>query len=336
MLMVIFGAGASYDAIPGRDWAWRPPLAKALCAVGPDYAEYIRQFPKCSPIIQHMRLMSQSEDFNLERELALFNAECEADPVRSQHIAAFLFYIHGLISTCSRQTITFSRTFPSNYLELLDNIRRWHVHAHEPVIMITFNYDTLLEDACSLALDFETNTIESYVARDDYKLFKPHGSIDVAQVIDPASFAFSHGGDNAFYYNQLINGFREMKFTGEFRKISGLADLLPGTVSFPAIALPLEEKTDFSWPRAHMEQLTKLMGGTTQLLVVGWRATERHFLRLVQDHGMKPTRTHIVGYGGAADTWDNLQTAGLIGSPELWNDGFSSYVRSRKLRELLQ
>ena len=53
----------------------------------------------------------------------------------------------------------------------------------EKVCLVTFNYDTLLEDAIIDALDgVPLHTIDDYVAS-DYKVIKLHGSINWAHPI---------------------------------------------------------------------------------------------------------------------------------------------------------
>jgi hypothetical protein len=51
-------------------------------------------------------------------------------------------------------------------------------------------------------------------------------------------------------------------------------------VLLPAIAVPLASKAYFECPDTHTTQLKKCIPEVTRLLVIGWRATERHFLDL--------------------------------------------------------
>ena len=54
-----------------------------------------------------------------------------------------------------------------------------------------------------------------------------------------------------------------------------------GKPCFPAIAIPVEKKRSFECPAEMLEQLVELLPGVSKLLIIGWRATEAHFLGLL-------------------------------------------------------
>jgi hypothetical protein len=63
MLMVIFGAGASYDSFPSApaplpvpfpDYIERPPLASQLFERRDRFRDFARQYPKCLPLIAEL------------------------------------------------------------------------------------------------------------------------------------------------------------------------------------------------------------------------------------------------------------------------------------------
>ena len=49
----------------------------------------------------------------------------------------------------------------------------------------------------------------------------------------------------------------------------------------PPIAIPVENKSHFACPQVFVEQLVQVLPHFTKILVVGWRASERHFLNLL-------------------------------------------------------
>ena len=58
----------------------------------------------------------------------------------------------------------------SNYTSLIGYVERFR-HSEEPVILITFNYDTLIERSLSLHFDdFSFKEINDYVRRPNYKV----------------------------------------------------------------------------------------------------------------------------------------------------------------------
>ena len=58
MLLIITGAGASWDSVPGAKSGdrYRPPLAKSLFDQKPDYVELLNDFPHAAPIVSRVRM----------------------------------------------------------------------------------------------------------------------------------------------------------------------------------------------------------------------------------------------------------------------------------------
>ncbi|MGH9198156.1 MAG: hypothetical protein ACRD1T_20785 [Acidimicrobiia bacterium] len=58
-----------------------------------------------------------------------------------------------------------------------------------------------------------------------------------------------------------------------------------GLVSaIPAIAIPTQTKTTFECPPEHIEALEEWLQEVDRILIIGWRAQERHFLDLCIRH----------------------------------------------------
>jgi hypothetical protein len=49
---------------------------------------------------------------------------------------------------------------------------------------VTFNYDTMLEQAISQVLGLALNTIDAYFSHPYYAIIKPHGSINWGREVD--------------------------------------------------------------------------------------------------------------------------------------------------------
>ena len=69
MIMVIFGAGASYDSVPSRppsqyvrrNLISRPPLATELFLDYDFFADSLRRFPQCKPIVPYLQSLPPGE-----------------------------------------------------------------------------------------------------------------------------------------------------------------------------------------------------------------------------------------------------------------------------------
>ena len=100
MLMVIFGAGASYDScssFPPNQWhrgrLWhRPPLAKELFLPLPEYRDISQQFSRFQPLIP----LLESRD-NIEDILEEFRISADKDLECRRQLWAIRFYISALI-----------------------------------------------------------------------------------------------------------------------------------------------------------------------------------------------------------------------------------------------
>ena len=129
MLMVVFGAGASYDSVPSRppipfpgaQLLDRPPLANELFADRPRFVEAIRSFPKCQPVIPYLRHLPR--DGSVEQVLEGLQAEAEEYPERHRQLAAVRFYLHFMLWECERYWNDVASGV-TNYKTLLDQLER--------------------------------------------------------------------------------------------------------------------------------------------------------------------------------------------------------------------
>jgi hypothetical protein len=126
--------------------------------------------------------------------------------------------------------------------------------------------------------------LNDYVfGKSDFKVFKLHGSTNWARKV--------HGqlpnNVNAWEIARShIDRAAELDITNEFVQITehpcggwrGQAGLVP------AIAIPVEKKASFECPQTHLRELEKLLPQIDKLALIGWRATEDHFLDLLARH----------------------------------------------------
>ena len=99
---------------------------------------------------------------------------------------------------------------------------------------------------------------------------------------------------------------------------------------FPAIAIPVETKLGFECPSEHLECLREHLGKVTKILIVGWRATERHFLDLLNGSGIGKIPVQVVAANKPeAEEVLGRFTAGRSFPGEAVEGGFTDYVVSR-------
>jgi hypothetical protein len=113
--------------------------------------------------------------------------------------------------------------------------------------------------------------------------------------------------------------------------------ILSGGFLAPAIAIPLEDKTEFECPREHLAEMKALLPRTDRLLITGWRATEKHFLRVLSEC-LKASVKGFVCCGNpkeGAETEKRLGDAGIKGSYQIASAGFTDMITRRELDSFL-
>ena len=183
MLMVIFGAGASYDSSPSdlpNSNKWkdrRPPLANELFEDRPAFGPVVSRFPRCQPIIDRLRRRGEA---SVEQVLEKLQQESDNNPDRHRQLAAIRFYLHLTLWECVEAWNEVTRGV-TNYATLLDQIKHWC--KDEQTCLVTFNYDTMLEEALA-TVGKRICTIRDYIAGDEWRVIKIHGSVNWGRELD--------------------------------------------------------------------------------------------------------------------------------------------------------
>jgi hypothetical protein len=259
MLMVIFGAGASYDsfssALPGefgtiggrQSYPERPPLANELFQDFPLFRDQLLKYPQCRPLIPRLEGASDIEGI-------LGSWQNDADDQRKRQLAAIRYYLRDLIFECQRQWNHRTRGV-SNYGAVLDQIRVW-----PRVSLVKFNYDTLIEQGLA-DLGVRIQSMGDYLADHKFQLFKLHGSIDWTQ---KAVFNGTYEPDLRWSSaREIIQHAPSLEMTGnlEMHGAGALPTQLQGRnivhdVFFvplvPALAIPATTKSTFICPKRHL------------------------------------------------------------------------------------
>jgi hypothetical protein len=283
MLMVIFGAGASYDSDArrpaSRDELRHERLPLAAHLVDPAHRAVANQYPASMTVIDFVeeQLATESPD-DLETILARFAARADNSLACRQQLVAFRFYLCELISerTASWLRATNGLTI---YLSLLSQLSEWQERSKERIQLVTFNYDTLLEDAASRVIpDWTFTGFGDYVSRPDWGLLKLHGSTNWSRV---ASDTVSGQAEpNARRALAAANA----AHTGELPYLWGnaiQADREGPDVFLPAIAVPMASKTTFECEALQVDAFQSTVGEIRRLLVCGWRAAEAHAVEIL-------------------------------------------------------
>jgi hypothetical protein len=304
MLLVIFGAGASYDSVPTYppgtqiltgdvlNHDHRPPLANELFKNRPVFAEAITRLPECQPIVPRLRALKGE---SLEAALQDLQSKATDYPRGLQQLAAVRYYLQYILWQCGDAWRNIAKGV-TNYKTLLDQIECAN-KKNEPVCLVTFNYDTLLEDALG---DFglPIKAFADYTKTHSfYRVFKVHGSVNWARIVDN-KIQSTNATHPWSVTHEWIQRAAELRVTDKYVLCDGYPTAVIGALPvFPAIAIPVERGKSFECPVSLVEELKDLLPQTTKTLVIGWRAAEEHFLDLMKTHLKPGIRLHVVAKG---------------------------------------
>jgi hypothetical protein len=287
VLLVVFGAGASYDSVPHLpapgppseglpNWQVRPPLSNQLFDTRPIFVDLMEQFKDCQPLVPLLR----QPGISIERKLAEFQKQAGAFPQVNRELNAIRFYLHFALWDCQERWRSMHRGI-TNFATLLREIERWRFEKNERVCFVTFNYDTMLEEAMAQFLGLQVKNLGSYVTWPNYSLFKLHGSINWGLKLD----GIEHSGNSVPYpYKDLIDTVTPGSpyLTTSYRLCDRAMGPTPDrVVVFPALSIPVENKDEFSCPAEHVRALEDLLPKVTKMITIGWRATEQDFLNML-------------------------------------------------------
>jgi len=346
MLMVVFGAGASYDSVSKLpDYnrlasTYRPPLASGLFSRRPHFDAWISRYYACNAVIN--QLQSPPNGSSVESELEKLWTEREKNPRRYRQLAAVQFYLHSMIWECTEKWEREVARGVTNYKNLLDRIDSWRRQTNEKVCLVTFNYDTMLENAL-VDLDIKISDLSHYIANNDYKIIKPHGSVNWAHGVY-GDIVKDLRRTSLEVANELIERRSELTITSDFQMlrqplVEQSAMWSSKSLLFPALAIPLEHKQDYECPTEHLEVLRTCIPEVTKMLLIGWRATETKFIELLKEKLQKKIIMKVVNSSESSETSKRLASAldkasisiNVIPS-EL---GFSQFVNSNQVEEFL-
>lgn len=340
MILVILGAGASYDSAPTHllsEWSRndlpdRPPLANELFeAKIPAVMDALSLFPECRPIVP---LLMPPLDGNRTIENVLQNlvVQSEADVSRKRQLAAVRVYLQFVIRQFETKWKEIHKGI-TNYVALLDQVRRAR-GPNEPVCLVTFNYDCMIEDAMD-SLGITIASFDDYLKDSAFKLFKLHGSVNWGkEVIAP--FDRVDIDRNVWeVIRELIHRAEELKLSSEFRFTAnwpiGKIDEVP---LFPALAIPIVTKSEFECPVSHLDCLKNLLPETRTVLTIGWRGMEKHFLGMLAASlsGKPAVRACSVARSSeeAKGVLDQFKTARISVNGVPYSQGFTEFIKSER------
>jgi hypothetical protein len=325
MLMVVFGAGASYDSAPSlpvlrfRDYEARPPLSDEMFQDRDEFASIAMQYRPMLPIVPYLRDLPGK---SVEAVLEELENEAQNFARRKSQLISVKFYLRDVLRRCTSQWLVACKGV-TNYRTLLDQIAR-HYQTEEPIPLVTFNYDALLENALG-EHGFRLVTTADYIGPSSaFKLFKLLGSVNWSRLIQ-------YPGTPNMNANEIIERAADLQLTDHYYcDIAG-----QGGSYVPAIAVPVRNKASFECPKEHVEELQRLLPSVTKILFVGWMGKEQHFLQMLKGSAKSLQLTMFVASGSGEATEIAKRVMEDIGRTSRQNTyitegGFTEFIRQKQ------
>jgi hypothetical protein len=325
MLMVVFGSGASYDSVDhgtsssgmADDVGWQPPLSADLFGDRPTFNACIDEYPRSRALIGELRGLGT--ELVVERELGRFIEQAEHFPARHIQMAAIRFYLRRVLQGCSRSWHDAANGL-TNYLALVDLLRLWQSQSNERLLFVTFNYDTLLEQAWENEVG-PIREMGEYLRQPGAQIIKVHGSIDWVHAAQADRMIDTE--------TELILGYPDLAVEDRIRwNPAPLLAVSRDELYVPAIAIPVASRTTYECPPDHLEALQSALASVRRLLVFGWAGADNEFLQMCRTHGLAPERSLVACDEGTDATAQILARSGFNDGLRRFRGGFSDLTTS--------
>jgi hypothetical protein len=283
-LVVILGAGASYDLIPAANgqyfatanWNYRPPLTSQIFVDSPLTEPVLDHYPGASDLAVHIR-RELYRDRPLE-EVLLELSKADHDPVKRQFLEVPL-YLQELLGTVS----TRFTTQPYNYQLLLSRLAAPAME-FERVAIVTLNYDSILDHA--LAQYFgDVWTMDTYM-NERFLYVKLHGSVNWARRLDGPTVNII-GFDLGDYLQLLrqadaISLSPHIEIRSHETRLAPIAGTMAGQLLYPALSVPLGTYQPVC-PQEHLRALEEFLRECDNVLVVGCSGKDGDLLEILRN-----------------------------------------------------
>jgi hypothetical protein len=268
LLAIIFGAGASYDSSPLyppstlRLPFQRPPLTNQLFENQTAQRAAMSAYPEVLELVERIAPVCRPGGIGFEAAMDLAWTEgldtAGGRIQRAMQFMALRFYLRSVILAIEERWVE-AQGGRSIYTALLGQVESWRLRHDARVLLVTFNYDTLLER--SLRTFRNLQVLGMNVRRGDapYTLVKVHGSVSWARdsrlILPPESVL---GGVTGYHMlldhaEQLLariglDVYRDDEVEFVNHEVF-IRSPLRERIAFPAIAVPAATKTAFEAPQ---------------------------------------------------------------------------------------
>lgn len=322
-LVVVLGAGASYDVCPDdgpiNRADLRPPVLANLFSR--PFDDTLARYPSAQSIMSTVRTEMRGRGATKFEEVLRGLFDNPNGFIRRQIKSVPLALHHFFYEVSTAFT-----TEPINYSHLVNRTIGQGIHT----AFVTLNYDTLLETSLRKIAGVRFSNPGAYISMPDiWLLAKLHGSADWG-------YPWLKAGTNGLpSIREAIEQLDPPRADPDRIEVDiPLALAKADQWYYPALALPVVGKFGFVSPSSHVDALRKFVTGCQNYLFIGFSANDDDLLAFLNENVRAARRVRIV-----TGTRDDLRAVGerlLNGVPQFrttyleehhgFGDGFTEYL----------
>jgi hypothetical protein len=344
--LIIIGAGASYDFSTGSNREFTPPLSNDIFGI--DHFDILDSYyPRIQESLNDLAVQD-----NLERRLLrIFERAKLSHSMSSANLLMemnyYLAQIFLLYSLKNR------KEYRSNYLSLLTYILEYlEDHRDEEVVIINFNYDTILDNAIEKTHGMFYSNPNDYLGTENLriKMFKVHGSCNWVRKFRAISKNEHYIDKRSFSHNSLVDELsrREMHLgivqnyledkieILDYNKLKLIDFTLRLDVGpfFPHLLIPMNDKDEFMIPSNQVGAMESALGSVNEIVTIGWKGEEKALQRMFMKCNAPLKKITVVDFASTNSIIDiekfpfqNEQRLRFGINPTIFSSGFSGYTR---------
>jgi len=337
----IFGAGASNDCVSDGtivlDENWKPPLGNDLLKSTNEYDALMRTYGEFISLAgeiriavynQHTKRQKSLEDYMVEIKEKSQSEDDRVRVNRCRQLVYLRFYLRMLMQRCSTNYVKTSNNY-SVLISRLSDIRR-----DSEVTFLSFNYDSLIEQEFIRQNIWQSEvTLNSYIDS-EIPLIKLHGSVGWIYRINTGPedlqgnffpWLFKKYPDTEPDVRSL-----SIEIDEDWGKnVNNIKQCRASYIHYPAIAIPLNKKSEFVCPTSHLEKLKVSLASVKNVVVIGWKGKEDTFCKLLSLCKPNRPRLIVIGKGSAEKTAADICVDHMNNARRLhFDEGFSGFMHS--------
>lgn len=302
--LIILGAGASYDSIDIEQYSgtnkkaeldrYKPPLTNQLFSHSRElFQNLLTKYSRVNSLAGEV-LPRLADGKTFEEILqSLLDSHKEGTENRQERVVKELISLNYYLSDLLFEISNNFFEGDNNYIRLVTEMHNNLIKSY----VINFNYDLIFERSASKDL----SDIDAYISG-DVKILKVHGACN--WVYEPVTvFGNTHSHAESFFADkadQYFNFFVGKKIlihkpTNYMEKAKGQFGEEVTHAFMPALALPLNKKSQEVCPKNHLDEFERNIESFDRVIIIGWRGTDDFIIKKLKEKlGDKKLTTFVI------------------------------------------